>query len=198
MGELLAVRNFAHFQHYRDRRPPWIKLYHSLWGEPNFFVLNEFERYCLIGLFVVASQNDNKIPNNQAWLKRELATTKTIPVQRLIDTEWVEQVASTMLADCVQDASPRALARVEKRREDIYVCFGEFKNVRLSVVEYETLKGKLNGLTEDYINRLDRWGADQPEKFARRKNHYATILNWYDRDVKEGKIAKTKRKGVSL
>ena len=68
------------------------------------------------------------------------------------------------------------------------LVFGEFQHVRLTPVEYEKLKLHLNGHTDDYINRLDRWGEEQPRKFAQRKSHYATILTWADRDVKDGKL----------
>ncbi len=89
--QYLKVRNFEKFQHYKDRRPIWIKLWRDLWNDPRFFELSEQERYFLISLFVVASQNDNKIPCDQRWLKRELATTKTIPVGRLMDLGWLEE-----------------------------------------------------------------------------------------------------------
>ncbi len=60
--------------------------------------------------------------------------------------------------------------------------FGEFRLVLLTEEEYAKLKLRLNGKLDHYINRLDRWGAEQPAKFRRRKNHYATILTWADRD----------------
>src|SRR5262249_13633306 len=44
----LRIRNFERFQHYKDRRPPWIKLYRDLWGDPRFFALSEENRYMLI------------------------------------------------------------------------------------------------------------------------------------------------------
>lgn len=88
----LRIRNFEKYQHYKDRRPPWIKLYRDLWNDPEFFVLTETERYFLISFFIVASQNDNRIPDDQAWFKREMATSKRVPVERLMEKHWLEEI----------------------------------------------------------------------------------------------------------
>jgi hypothetical protein len=124
--EYLRVRNFERYQHYKNRRPPWIKLYKDLWSDREFFALSEKNRYFLIGILIVASQNENRFPNDQQWLKRELATKKSIPIQELIDRKWLERSEVTtpiVLAECKQDASkmlvlPRVRDREEKEKEN--------------------------------------------------------------------------------
>lgn len=55
----------------------------------------------------------------------------------------------------------------------------EFKKVKLTDAEYEKLIERLGySGTEDYIDRLDGYLAEG----HRKKNHYATILNWWRRD----------------
>jgi hypothetical protein len=100
--KFFRVRNFERFQHYHDRRPPWIKLYRDLWDEPRFFELQESERYLLIGIFVLASQHDNRVSTSQSWLKAKLLTSKAIPLQRFVDTGWIEPLE--------QDASKHEIA----------------------------------------------------------------------------------------
>ena len=57
--------------------------------------------------------------------------------------------------------------------------YGEFRKVRLTEEDYTKL---INRLGKDralyYISRLDGWLAEGHVK----KNHYATILNWWRRD----------------
>jgi hypothetical protein len=101
--KFFAVRNFEKFQHYHDRRPPWIKLYRDLWDDPRFFELQERERYILIGIFVLASQHENKVSASQSWLQAKLLTSKPIPLQRFIDTGWIEDVEQN--ASKSEDAS---------------------------------------------------------------------------------------------
>ena len=118
MSGFISVVNFERFQHYTDRRPPWIKLHCALLDDDRFFDLADVERYHLIGLFILASQHDNKIPNKPEWLKHQLRTTKAISLERLIETGWIAmsgQDASTPLAERLHDASPRA--RAERREE---------------------------------------------------------------------------------
>jgi len=71
--------------------------------------------------------------------------------------------------------------------------FGEFGHVRLTVLEHEKLRAKLNGLTASYIDELDLYGEKHPKKFAEHSSHYATILTWYYRAVKEGKHGTSQR-----
>ena len=206
------VRNFEKFQHYADRRPPWIKLYRDLWDDPRFFSLSDTDRYILIGLFVIASQHDNKVIADQKWLRSQLLTTKPIPLQLFIDTGWMELLeqdasntlaASTSLADRYPSRA-RGETETEVQRQNTetegntpippLANLGEFGNVRLSAAEYEKLKVKLNGRLDEFINRLDRWGAEEPVKFRKKKSHYATILNWSDRDEKENQNGHHKTK----
>lgn len=119
--QFFRIRNFENYQHYRDRRPPWIKLYRDILRDPSFFELSDHERYHLIGLFLIASQNENLIPNNPAWLRHELNASKPISLEKLIATGWleyVEQDASKVLAAST-GASPDAskVASVETETE---------------------------------------------------------------------------------
>lgn len=192
------VRNFEKFQHYHDRRPPWIKLYRDLWDDPRFFDLSEADRYCLMALFVLASQHENKVSTNQKWLRVQLLMNRPIPLERLVDTGWleyVEQDASKTLA-CEHGASctlaccypSRARGETEVQRQntetekDMRIAYGEFGHVLLSPGEHEKLEAKLNGTLATLIDRLDRYAEQSPAKFRKYRSHYATILNWADRD----------------
>lgn len=209
MPKYLKIRNFERYQHYKDRRPPWIKLYRDLWNEPRFFELSESDRYFLISFFVIASQNDNRIPANDNWLKREMATRRAIPIAILVTAgwlEWEEQDASTVLATSVHDDSITLVLPRERDRErnteteretpkPPLQVFGEFGWVRLTSEQHQNLKIQLNGRTDDYIARFDGWVQEAPEAKAhgvRRKDRdaYASILNWHRKDVAEGKHGK--------
>jgi hypothetical protein len=78
--------------------------------------------------------------------------------------------------------------RADTETENTYTAHGEFGQVELTKTEYEKLKAKMNGSLEDYINRLDRYSQTHSAKFHKYQSHYAVILNWYDRDVKEGRV----------
>ena len=68
---------------------------------------------------------------------------------------------------------------IEKDKKSTPIFYGEFKNVRLSKEEYKKLKEKLNSHTEIMINKLSRYMESSGKTY---QNHYATILNWYEKD----------------
>ena len=115
----LQVINWDRFQHYKDRLPPWIKLHRSLLSDYKIASLPDAAKAHLVSLWVVASECDNKIPDDPKWIGRHINATQPVDLQRLIDDgflrEWTsacKQDASKMLADCKQDASKMlALAR---------------------------------------------------------------------------------------
>ena len=213
----LRIRNFERFQHYRDRRPPWIKLYRDLWDDPRFFCLCEDERYVLLSLFVVASQNNNHIPNNPAWLARQCLTSLRIITRTLqalsVGTEpWIEESLAPddikPLADCNQ---VDALERERETEGEIQntetegeipqpplLVFGEFGWVKITAEQHQNLKAQLNGKFEDYVARFDGWVQEAPTaktNGVRRKdrNPYASIQNWHRKDAQtNGTTAKTK------
>lgn len=65
--------------------------------------------------------------------------------------------------------------------------FGEFGHVELTAIQHAKLKARLNGDLKSYIDRFDRWVEEQPKK-TKGRQAYLSILNWFDRDVKEGKV----------
>lgn len=72
--------------------------------------------------------------------------------------------------------------------EPVPETFGEFRQVRLTAEQHVKLTAKLNGNLSDYIDRLDRYSQTDPKRFRKYQSHYAVILNWFDRDVKDGKV----------
>jgi len=75
-------------------------------------------------------------------------------------------------------------AVTETETEYIY---GIGENVRLTKTQHLKLKEKLNGRTEEYIDRLSTY-----HKINKYKNHYLTILSWWNRDEKQLEESKPK------
>lgn len=57
--------------------------------------------------------------------------------------------------------------------------YGEYKNISLTGEEYQKLKDKLQGHTDTMIDKLSRYIESSGKTY---KNHYVTILNWYEQD----------------
>jgi hypothetical protein len=60
-----AIKNWERFQHYKDRRPPWIKLHAQLLNDRAFMELALASRGLLLLLWILASEDDGKVPYDQ-------------------------------------------------------------------------------------------------------------------------------------
>ena len=75
--------------------------------------------------------------------------------------------------------NPPICPPLEPKKAENRKTYGEFGLVRLSDDEYGKLAERLGkSSAADYIERLDGWLAEG----NRKKNHYATILNWWRKD----------------
>jgi hypothetical protein len=108
-----SVKNFQRFQHYKDRSPPWIKLYNELLDDYEFGRLPDASKMHLIAIWLLASRSDNKIPYDAAWVSRRINANTKVDLTLLAcagfivvdqQVQSVEQDASNTLADCKQDA----------------------------------------------------------------------------------------------
>lgn len=191
----LRVKNWEQFQHYTDRNPPWIKLHRSLLDDYEFSRLQDASKAQLILIWLFASQNGGRIPEDASFLQLKLGLKKPPDLEFLVNQGFliVEQDASTTLAQGKQDDSLRALAREEKRREEKISTdrFEEFwkayprkvkkpraqrswKALHLANGDFEKVMAGL----ED-AKRSEKWGRDD----GRYIPHPATWLNdreWED------------------
>ena len=99
---LIHVVNWREFQHYGKRKPPWIKLYRDVLVNFEIMSLEPWERWCLVGLWLIASETDNQIPANIAWLRHRLGLAHNPPLAKLQELGLIEVIggASTVLAKC--------------------------------------------------------------------------------------------------
>ena len=55
----LKFRNWKQFQHFKDRRPPWIKLYRSLLDDHEWHLLDPDASKSLVMMWLLASETDD-------------------------------------------------------------------------------------------------------------------------------------------
>ena len=61
----LKVKNWHKFQHFKDRKPPWIKLYRDILDDIFFHELDGDSAKVLFMLWLIASENDGILPSNK-------------------------------------------------------------------------------------------------------------------------------------
>jgi len=116
----LRVKNWAEFQHYKDRNPPWIKLHRTLLDDYEFACLQDASKLHLMLLWLLASQSEGRIPNDPKFLQGKLGLKSAPDLKPLIDHGFLiqEQSASKPLAP---DASKLRLeTEAETYKEETY------------------------------------------------------------------------------
>ena len=54
----LRIKNWARFQHFKDRRPPWIKLHREMLDQRDINVISDCSFRVIIGLWLLASEDE--------------------------------------------------------------------------------------------------------------------------------------------
>lgn len=91
--DYICVRNWYSFQHYKDRNPPWIKLYNELLDDYEFDSLSDAAKGHLICIWMLASRLDNKIPYKPAWIAKKIGANSDVDIPALIEMEFLKEWA---------------------------------------------------------------------------------------------------------
>ena len=83
MAGYIEVVNWDRFQHYKKDSPPWVKVYRDLLGDYEFMALSEGERWTLVGIWLLAAETNNRIPNEPKWLKIRLGLRRSPSIEAL-------------------------------------------------------------------------------------------------------------------
>jgi len=126
----LVPKNWVVFQHYKNRRPPWIKLHRELLENRDFITLPLASKALAPLLWLLASESSDGIFD---------ATTEELSFRLRMSEKEVESGlkpliqkgffldASTMLAPCLQLATPETETETEKSQN--IDRFAEFWNL---------------------------------------------------------------------
>jgi hypothetical protein len=122
----LAVKNFDRFQHYRDRNPPWIKLYGDLLVDLEFIQLPEAAQAQLVKLWILASQLGNPLPNDPKLLAGKIAAPGKFHLATIIAagflipcTNSASGALAAVLADGEQNDSPSVRGRNQRSELEV-------------------------------------------------------------------------------
>ena|SRR5688572_13909421 len=105
------VKNWRHFQHYRDRNPPWIKLHFEMLSSADWVTADDRTRVLALACMLVASRNEGVIAGDSAgldYLRRVAYLNQAPNLKPLIDCGFLVPASECkpMLADaCALGAS---------------------------------------------------------------------------------------------
>jgi hypothetical protein len=116
----VSVRNFEKYQHYKTRRPPWIKLYQDLLEDYAFTRLQDASKWHAVALFLLASRYENRIPFDLAFITREVKANSPVDLDELVSAGFItlSEDASNALAARKQNLAVETEAEREIEAEE--------------------------------------------------------------------------------
>jgi len=128
--EYFKIKNFEKYQHYKNRRPPWIKLYNDLLDDYEYCQLPDASKSHLAAIMLLASRYDNKIPYDEKWIAEKISAKSEINISLLggfvIKIAGKDTKASKTLAERKQSAPLER--EKEKEKEKIKKKHVNFSN----------------------------------------------------------------------
>ena len=87
----IRVKNWAKFQHFKDRRPPWIKLYRDILDDKEWHKLDPVAAKDLVSFWLIASEYDGDLPDIEtlAFRMRRPETDVLASISKL--HHWLDQ-----------------------------------------------------------------------------------------------------------
>jgi hypothetical protein len=97
---VIRIKDWHKFQHFKERRPPWIKLYRDLLDDDEWFELDPLSSKFLVMFWLIASEDNGQLPTVKKLAFRLHTTEKQIE-------SIVSKLSHWMIRDDITAISPR-------------------------------------------------------------------------------------------
>lgn len=113
----MKIKNWTKFQHFKDRRPPWVKLYRDILDDIEWHELDPLAAKVLVMLWLIASEDDGRIPDTKTLAFRlRLTEVKTKEVVIKL-SHWLEQDDINVISERYQHDPLETERETEKEKE---------------------------------------------------------------------------------
>lgn len=122
------VKNWNKFQHFKDRRPPWIKLYRDILDDPDWHELDGEDAKRLTMIWVVASEDLGTLPDvRKLAFRLRLSEIKTEQLLNRL-SHWLYQDDINVISEQHQVDIPEKERETEREiEEEKESCSNEFE-----------------------------------------------------------------------
>jgi len=101
----MKIRNWKKFQHFKDRKPPWVKLYRDVLDDLEWYELDPLASKVLVMCWLIASEDDGKLPSTKTLAFRLRMTEKQTNDCLNKLSHWMEQDDINAISEQYQDDS---------------------------------------------------------------------------------------------
>lgn len=173
------VKNWERFQHFKDRLPPWIKLYRDILDDYDINMISSDAFKFLIQLWLLASQDKEGKgylpPVHQIAYRLRLSKNKCLDLLRQVDTFLISEQYQN------DDEETETYKEETYKEETEKNNAGRKKPARLSEKDWLVSLRENEAYShidlEVELARMDAWLSTRP----RRKKTRKFIVNWLNR-----------------
>ena len=117
MGKTMRIKHWNKFQHFKDRKPPWVKLYRDLLDDLDWHELDAQASKVLVMLWLIASEDEGRIPPTKTLAFRLRMTEKQTNDCLNKLSHWLEQDDISTISERYQDDSLETERETETEKE---------------------------------------------------------------------------------
>ena len=127
---MLKIKNWRRFQHFKDRKPPWVKLYHDLLDDIKWHELDSEAAKHLVMLWLIASEMDGCLPSIKELSFR-------LRVSKKVMESTVSKLSHWLIQDDISAISGENLIS-EQHQDDISAISARYPSRARGETETET------------------------------------------------------------
>ncbi len=111
------IKNWRKFQHFKDRKPPWIKLYRDILDDIRWHELDPFGAKNLIMLWLIASEYGGTLPEAKTLCFRLRLNPNQLESVFYKLSHWIEPIDTAEISTRHQEATPETERETETELE---------------------------------------------------------------------------------
>lgn len=113
----MKIKNWSKFQHFKDRKPPWVKLYRDVLDDMEWYELDPLASKVLVMCWLIASEDEGRLPNTKTLAFRlRMSEKQTIDCINKL-SHWLEQDDIDLISEQYQSDSLETEKETETKRE---------------------------------------------------------------------------------
>lgn len=118
----IRIKNWSKLQHFKDRTPPWIKLYRDILDDPDWHDLDGATSKVLIGLWLIASEDDlhqGRLPDTRKLAFRLRITEAQLNQALTKLSHWLVLDDINAISDGNHVDAPERETEEDRERDDV-------------------------------------------------------------------------------
>jgi hypothetical protein len=112
----MRIKNWNKFQHFKDRKPPWVKLYRDVLDDLEWYELDPLASKVLVMCWLIASEDDGNLPSTKNLAFRlRMSEKQTIDCLNKL-SHWLESNDINTISELYQGDSLETETETETKK----------------------------------------------------------------------------------